>query len=146
MSGIDQCRVCPGAGCQVPDSVIIVTSIPALPVLTSSLAVDAVRLDPEAGPVSLAVARVTRVKLPGRRNGLREEDGGAHTGELGPQGGGGRGGPGQALEVVEGGEERDLVPGAGEGSRVLNHHVLVGVTLPVRVRLQLSLGQVQLPL
>ena len=73
MSGIDQCRVCPGAGCQVPDNVIIVTSIPALPVLTmltSTLAVDAVRLDPEAGPVSLAVARVTRVKLSGRGDGL----------------------------------------------------------------------------
>ena len=70
MSGIDQCRVCPGAGCQVPDNVIIVTSVPALSVLTSSLAVDAVRLDPEAGPVSLAVAGVTRVKLSGRGDGL----------------------------------------------------------------------------
>ena len=43
-------------------------------------------------------------------------------------------------------EERDLVLGAGEGRRVLDHHVLVRVLLPVRVSLQLSLGQVKLPL
>ena len=63
--------MCPGAGCQVPDNVPV-TSIPALPVLTmlTSGTVDAVRLDPEAGPVSLAVARVTRVKLSGRGDGL----------------------------------------------------------------------------
>ena len=113
---------------------------------------DTVRLHPEAGAVTSVtyvsgvsdvrtVAGVTRVKLAGRGDGLREEDGGAHAGELGPQGGGG-GGPGQALEVVEGGEERDLVPGAGEGRRVLDHHVLAAVPLPVRVGLQLSLGQV----
>ena len=105
---------------------------------------DTVRLHPQAGTVTSvsdmrAVAGVTRVKLAGRGDGLREEDGGAHAGEPGPQGGGG---PGQALEVVEGGEERDLVPGAGEGRRVLDHHVLAAVPLPVRVGLQLSLGQV----
>ena len=60
--------MCPGAGCQEPDNVPVI-SIPALPVLTSGT-VDAVRLDPEAGPVSLAVARVTRVKLSGRGDGL----------------------------------------------------------------------------
>ena len=94
---------------------------------------DAVGLDPEAPRVVAGlVARV--VKLSGRGDGLREEDGlGArHARELGPQGRGG-GGAGQALEVVEGGEERDLVPGAGEGCGVLDHHVLAGVPLPVRV-------------
>ena len=61
--------MCPGAGCQVPDNVPV-TSIPALSMLLTSGAVDAVRLDPEAGPVSLAVARVTRIKLSGRGDGL----------------------------------------------------------------------------
>lgn len=153
VAGLISVGVCPGGGCQL--MMADVTSIPALPMLTPG-PVDAVRLDPEAGgPVMpRGVARVARVKLAGRGDGLREEDGGGgrHAGELGPEGGpggrhGGGGGAGQALEVVEGGEERDLVPGAGgESRRVLDHHVLVGVPLPVRVRLQLSLGQVQLPL
>ena len=152
VAGLISVGVCPGTGCQL--IMADVTSIPALPVLTSG-PVNAVRLDTEARGAVMArgVARVARVKLSGRGDRLREEDGGGagHTGELGPEGGpGGRqggGGAGQALEVVEGGEERDLVTGAGgESRRVLDHHVLVGVSLPVWVRLQLSLGQVQLPL
>ena len=113
VSGLISVGVCQGDGCQLPD--VPVTSIPALSELTPG-PVNAVRLDPEAGgSVMRVVAGVTRVKLSRRGNGLREEDGGAHAGELGPEGLRGRRGPGQALEVVEGGEERDLVPGAGEG-------------------------------
>ena len=108
VAGLISVGVCPGLGCQL--MMADVTSIPAIPVLPPG-PVDAVRLDTEArcAVMTRGVARVTRVKLSGRGDRLREEDGGGagHTGELGPEGGpggrhGGPGGPGQALEVVEG--------------------------------------------